>query len=202
LDKDEGEAAMEATLKVGMSLEQFLEESAAQPFELIHGERRPKLPPVFGHSKAIRLLFRALDHHAVSAKLGEVFSETTFILPDAYDSNWVEGSRIPDIMFYAGKRLTDYLSAAREANERPLPLVPDLVVEVVSPNDKFSEVLEKVDLYLQDGMRLVWVVDLKRKSVLIYTPDGDSPRTLKNDDILTGEDVIAGFHIKLSDLFA
>lgn len=193
---------MEATLKVGMSLEQFLDESARQPFELINGERRPKLPPVFGHSKRIRLLFRALDHYVMTGRLGEVFSETAFILPDSYDSNWVEGSRTPDIMFYAGNRIAEYLKAAREADLRPLPLIPDLVVEIVSPNDKFSEVLEKVDLYLQDGVRLIWVIDMKRKNVLIYTPEGDSPRTLKGEAVLSGEDVITGFEIKLSDLFA
>jgi hypothetical protein len=88
--------------RVGMGMDDFLEESRRQPFEIINGETKPKLPNASLHSLIIRLLYRLLDGFVLNNKLGEAFFETTFVLPDAYGANWVTGSRIPDLMFYAG----------------------------------------------------------------------------------------------------
>lgn len=71
--------------------------------------------------------------------------------------------RVPDVSFVAAGRL---------AGERPpegFPdLAPDLAVEVLSPDDRSRDVLDKVGEYLQAGVRLVWVIDPKRRAAATY----------------------------------
>ncbi|NWF70852.1 MAG: Uma2 family endonuclease [Chloroflexi bacterium] len=191
-----------AAEKVGMPLADFIAASNQQVFELINGERRNKMPTVFGHSKTIRTTFRLLDTHAVAHELGEVYSETTFVLPDTYDAEWVTGSRTPDVMFITKARLIEYLAQTSDADNKPLALVPDLVIEIVSPSDAWSEVDEKIELYLADGVRMVWVLDPQRRKGFVYTPESDTPRVLKGDALLSGGDVLPGFSIPLPQVFA
>lgn len=187
--------------KIGMSLDEFMEAVEAQPFELINGERRIKLPTVFGHSKVIRILFRLLDAFLLRTLLGDVFTETTFIMPDKVDANWVEGSRIPDLMVFTGNRIAEYESQNPYGDSRPLALVPDLVIEVVSPNDKVSELDEKIDAYLLDGVRLIWVVDPQRRKATVYAPDMEQPLHLNVNGVLDGGDVLPGFQLMLANIF-
>jgi Uma2 family endonuclease len=185
-----------------MPLAEFLEAAAHQPFELINGERRPKLPNVSGHSEIIRLLFVALYLWSVQRAIGEVFAETTFVLPDADARDWVSGSRIPDIMMLDRQRVLDWKRATPDYAARPYPIIPDLVVEVVSPSDRYTEMNEKARLYLSDGVRLAWLVDPAGRNVAIHAAGADSPLVLRGDDaVLDGGDVLPGFSIALRDLF-
>jgi Uma2 family endonuclease len=186
--------------RIGMPLDEFLEQYHEKPFELINGEKHFRMVTVAGHSSTIRLLFRLLDAFAL-ANGGEVYPETTFIMPDGYDSNWVTGSREPDVMYYAGTRIADYKAATPEWRERPFPLVPDLVIEVVSPNDKVEELDKKIDAYLADGVRLIWVLKPQRRSAVVYAPDLEQPQFLEGDALLDGGDVLPGFKIALSKVF-
>lgn len=192
---------MAAREKVGMPLSEFLEQSSEQPFELINGERIVKMPNVARHSEVIRALFLALYLYVVSKLLGEVYVETTFVLPDMDESNWVSGSRIPDIMFYAGKRMSDYKANKPDWGDKPFAIVPDFVIEVVSPTDKFSDLDAKIDAYLADGVRLIWVVDPQRRKAIVYAPDAEQPVHLAGDAVLDGKDVVPGFQAVLSKLF-
>jgi Uma2 family endonuclease len=186
--------------KIGMPLNEFMEAVEAQPFELINGERRIKLPNVFGHSEVIRFLFLLLYQFTKLKGEGEVYSETTFIMPDRIDSNWVIGSRIPDLMVFIGNRIADYKSKTSSYRSHPLALVPDLVIEVVSPNDKVVELDEKIDAYLLDGVRLIWVIDPQRRKATVYAPDMEQPHHLTINDVLEGGDVLPGFAVKLVDI--
>ena len=188
--------------RIGMPLDEFIRLYDEEgPFELINGERKKRVPNVIGHSDTIRALFRALDHHSLSTGIGETYSETTFILPDAYDPDWVGGSHIPDVMFVAAERIASYKSAIPNYKERPLTLVPDFVAEIVSPNDKVSEMDKKIDQYLTDGVRLIWVIDPQRRKAVVYAPDLEQPIHLAGDSVMDGGDVIPGFQIPLSKLF-
>jgi len=186
--------------KIGMPLNEFMEAVEAQPFELINGERRLKLPNIFGHSEVIRLLFLLLYQFLQLKGEGEVYAETTFILPDRIDSNWVEGSRIPDVMVFTGNRIADYKSKTSGYRNHPLALVPDLVIEVVSPTDKVVELDEKIDAYLLDGVRLIWVVDPQRRKATVYAPDMEQPLHLNVNGVLDGGDVLPEFSVKLIDI--
>lgn len=123
--------------------------------------------------------------------LGRVYvSETGFVL--ARDPDVV---RAPDVAFVANDRLPP----ARD-REGYLPLAPDLAIEVVSPHDRQSDVMDKVLEYLDAGTRLVWVVEPRRRTVTVWTPDRTA-RILTEDDELDGGDVLPGFRLSIADIF-
>ena len=97
-----------------------------------------------------------------------------------------------------------YLSNERMAQiedlSKFLNFAPDLVVEVVSPTDRWSEVEEKVAEYLSIGVRLVWVINLKTRSIHVYRPSSEVRRILEGDT-LDGEDVLPGFAVAVRELF-
>jgi Uma2 family endonuclease len=104
--------------------------------------------------------------------------------------------RKPDVSFIRAQRMP-----AGEIPQGHCRIAPDLAVEVVSPNDTYSEVEEKVQEYLSAGVRLVWVLDPPTKSVRIHRPDGSDAYRREADE-LNGEDVIPGFTCRVADLFA
>jgi len=192
-------------VQVGMSLEEYNRLYDKEgPFEIIDGERIPKMPQVAGHGAVEDILRDRINDHAVGRELGRAFSEQTFVL--SYSPGWVTGSRIPDVMYYTAERLNAYKEANPDWKQKPYILVPDLVVEVVSPNDDLGELSDKVDLYLTDGVRLVWVMDFNKESVSIHTLISLQPFTkqqvnLKIGETLTGGEIIPGFEIVVASLF-
>ena len=80
-------------------------------------------------------------------------------------------------------------------------LAPDLLAEIVSPDDRPAEVLAKVADWLAAGTKLVWLVDPERAEVRVYRSDG-SLSVLQEGDSLDGEDVLPGFTCPLSDVLA
>jgi Uma2 family endonuclease len=78
---------------------------------------------------------------------------------------------------------------------------PNLAVEVVSPDDSWGEVQDKVDEYIAAGTQLVWVIDPKKCSVRVFRPDAPVV-TLRGDALLTGDPVLPGFTLSLSRCFA
>jgi Uma2 family endonuclease len=185
--------------RVGMPLDQFLEESSRQRFELINGEKVLLIPTLSKHAKLLKFFYDAIMRFLSDHPIGEVFQEATFILPDEANRNWVRGSRIPDILFLTNSTWSNYENSPLNADNLLLAFIPELVVEIISPTDKYVDVNNKVSLYLDDGVRMVWVVDYLTKRVSVFTHD--DAQFLGSEDTLTGGDVLPGFEIKLSSLF-
>jgi Uma2 family endonuclease len=101
----------------------------------------------------------------------------------------------PDVSYVQRGRLP-----GDEVPEGWIALAPDLAVEVVSPNDEFSEVSEKVSEYLNVGVRLVWVVDPTRREIHVYRRDG-RPEILVFADQVQNETVLPGFTCRVAELF-
>jgi Uma2 family endonuclease len=179
-----------------MSLVEFMRRYAEAPFELIDGEIIPVTPTTSQHVIIAKRLFMALLKYEKQG-LGEVFNEATFILTD--DPEWVRGSRVPDVMFVLKETLEAYYKSIPEAEEKPFIFVPEIVAEVISPNDKYSEVTHKVSRYLADGVRLIWIIDPQRK---VITVKGEHDVELGENDILTGGTVLPDFELSLIALFA
>jgi Uma2 family endonuclease len=78
--------------------------------------------------------------------------------------------------------------------------VPDLVVEVISPNDYAREVTEKRDEWLAAGVQTVWIVDPDTRSVYVHRADG-SHTFLRAADTLTAPDLLPGFAVPVAELF-
>ena len=78
---------------------------------------------------------------------------------------------------------------------------PDLAVEVLSPDDRAGEVLDKVEDWLDAGCQAVWVVNPAKKTVSVYRP-GAAVERLTASDALTEESLLPGFSLPLAEVFA
>ncbi|MGB3263995.1 MAG: Uma2 family endonuclease [Microcoleus sp.] len=124
-------------------------------------------------------------------ELGEVFdSSTGFTLPNkadrSPDASWVEKSR--------WKALTP------EQREKFVPLCPDFVIELVSPSDSLKKTQEKMPEYIENGCRLGWMINRKKREVEIYRL-GRSVEILQSPQTLDGEDVLPGFVLNLQKIW-
>lgn len=105
------------------------------------------------------------------------------------------GVRKPDVSFIRRERVN-----WDEPDEGVLTIAPDLVAEVVSPNDLAYHVDRKVQEYLAAGVRLVWVVHPQLRMVRVHRADGSVAVLTERDD-LSGEDVVLGFVCPVAALF-
>jgi len=92
------------------------------------------------------------------------------------------------------------MSAEQVRSDGHNPIVPDLAVEVVSPNDLAYEVEGKVQEFLGAGCRLVWVVYPNVRTVDVHRAHGQGT-SLRDTDDLDGEDVLPGFRCRVAELF-
>lgn len=170
------------------------------PFEIIDGERIDLVPPLAEHTDIANDLAFAINSFTVPRQMGKARTESPFVLPDAYDSDWVQGARVPDVAYYLAERLAAYKEKHPDWRQKPYLLVPDLAVEIVSRHDTYTQIDRKVWAYLEDGVRLVWVIDPRRQTVSVY--DGEQFLRLSRNDTLTGGEVIPGFALPVARIFA
>jgi Uma2 family endonuclease len=160
--------------------------------ELVQGELRTMAPAGEWNGQVAFTIGRLVGNHVHEYQLGRCYAaETGFVT--ARDPDTV---RAPDLAFVTAERLTGVPS------HRFSTMVPDLVVEVVSPSDHASEVTEKTLAWLDYGVRLVWVVDPRARLVTVHRP-GDVVSLVRGENaVLDGADVLPGFRVPLDELFA
>ena len=160
--------------------------------ELVDGELVEVPGAGLLHGLLVELVLRLIGAHARTQDLGLVFADgTAYILrrdPDVV--------RIPDASFVAWARLP-----GGEVPEGYGPFAPDLAVEIVSPGDRAEDVQRKVREYLAAGTRLVWVLWPRDEVITAHEPGGRS-RELGPDDELDGGDVLPGFRVRVTEVFA
>jgi len=158
-------------------------------YELVDGEVQV-VPAGRRHGRVTVKLVSRLDPYVDDKRLGMVFdSSTGFRMPSG-------NVRAPDLSFVA--------TTPVPAGDIPPGFgesVPDLAVEVLSPDDDGRKVLDKVGEYLAAGARLVWVIDPERRCAVAYRSVSQT-RQIGEDDFLDGEDVVPGFRLRLGDLFS
>ena len=124
--------------------------------------------------------------------LGEVFdSSTAFQLPKG-------GNLSPDVSWVAKER---WNQLTPEEQESFPPLCPDFVLELRSKTDSINPLREKMQVYLENGIRLGWLIDPKNQVVEIYRPQ-KAVEVLNNPTQLSGEDVLPGFLLDLQSIFS
>ena len=99
-----------------------------------------------------------------------------------------------DVLFISKEHVAQLKSSAY------LDVAPDLVVEVMSPDDRWLDVSEKLGEYFQIGVRLVWVANPKDQTVTAYRSLTDL-RQFAEKDTLPGDDVLPGFSVSVASLF-
>jgi Uma2 family endonuclease len=157
--------------------------------ELIRGRLVVREPPGTYHGRiAARLLYR-LGEFVYPNDLGELFGQDTgFKIESNPDS-----VRAPDVAFLSHTR-ADQIKRRGYAQ-----VTPDLVAEILSPDDAPAAVLAKVGDWLNAGVRLVWVIDPDRSEARIHRANG-SLAIVAHDGALDGEDDLPGFSCALSQL--
>lgn len=175
-----------------MTAEELFQLDNGEPCELVKGEFRTMSPAGGRHGKlAIRISYLVTVFVHEKA-LGEVFAaETGFILARNPDT-----VRAPDFAFIAKERM----HLIKELDEY-IAIPPDLAVEVISPNDRWMRIEEKVTDYLQAGVRLVWVVNPSTQTIHVYRSMADVT-VLSLADQLDGGDVLPGFAVPVEQIFA
>ena len=169
---------------------QLLEASGLGRCELVRGEMIMMSPAGSEHGSVIVNITVALATFVKQHRLGHVFSaDTGFQI--ARDPDTV---RAPDVAFVLRERI------AGEIPKGFFPGPPDLAVEVVSPSDRASEVLAKVQDWLEAGCTAVWVVDPHTRRVSVYR--GREAAVLKEADALAGGDLLPGFSLPVAEIFA
>ena len=124
------------------------------------------------------------------AKLGRVSdSNGGYTLPDS-------SMRAPDVAWVSHERLS---AVSKEDLKKFAHLCPDFVIELTSESDDLVHLKRKMDKYVANGVRLGWLIDPFRQQTLIYRPDRE-PETKAFDDELSGEVVLPGFVLRLSQL--
>lgn len=161
-------------------------------YELIKGVLKVMSPTKPLHGVICARLTARLGMFVEEHDLGETFGAETGFLVET-DPDTVVGA---DAAFVSNERL-----ATVETFEKFFPFAPDLAVEVLSPSNTVQEIDEKVNFYFAAGSRAVWVFNPKRRTVAAYRSPFDV-KILSEQDALEGGDVLPGFRLDLSKLFA
>ncbi len=166
-----------------------LPENADRLFELIDGEIVEKMPTeqhgLIGSNLNAHLWMFNRQH-----KLGRVTIEPRHQTPDnRYNS------RLPDVAFTSKERALPLVT------QGAVPQMPDLAIEIQSPDDSLKKMREKAVYYLANGSRLVWLVLPEKRLVEIYRIDGEVD-ILTENDTLDGGDVLPGFTLRIQEIFA
>ena len=159
-----------------LTLEQFLSlPESDQSFELINGEIVVKMSPKFFHSRLTGAFWAELSGWAGGR--GQVAIEWAVVLKRR-GQDWVP---VPDLLYVSYDRL-----AADWCEDAPCPVLPELVMEIVSPDQRFNQLAVKAMDYLSAGVDRVWVVFPPMRSITVFFGDRP-PETFRGDRVITDE---------------
>lgn len=171
---------------------EFEQLSFERPTELIRGEIVECEMPTTRHGSVCLAIGALLWIWSRSTKLGTTFSNDSHVLTER-DPDTVRG---PDCAFIRYDRLP-----GGKLPTGVLTIPVDLAIEVLSPSDRWTEVMEKVLEYLKSGVSEVWVVDPDKRTVAIHRAD-QTPVYLTESDTLTRPELLPGFSCQVAEFFA
>jgi Uma2 family endonuclease len=163
-------------------------ENDERRFELIDGEIVEKMPTEL-HGLIVAFIVISLGIYNQKHNLGRVTVEPRHKMPG--DDHNV---RLPDIAFTSHER------ALPVVEKGSVPQMPDLTVEVKSPDDTYTKMRNKAAYYLTNGVRMVWLIFPEKRLVEVYVPDADL-QILNEQDVLEGGAVLPDFTMPVADIF-
>ncbi len=157
-------------------------------FEVVNGKLEAKEMAGARHGGVTGRLFIRLGSYLNESSIGDIYTpDTTFIIG--------KNERLPDISVVLADRMPE--SGEPEGIWK---IAPDLAVEVISPNDFYEKVKQKLHDYFAAGVREVWLVSPEHKEIVIHSSPTASV-TLNEDDDLTSETLLPGFRCHIKELF-
>lgn len=155
--------------------------------ELIHGEIVEKLPTE-EHGLIAANIVTEIKIYLKQHPIGRVAVEARHQVPGD-DHN----SRLPDVSFTSNER------ALPVVKKGAVPQMPDLAVEIKSPDQSFKDMREKADYYLANGSRMVWVIYPEKHLVEVH--QADDFEILTEKDVINGGEVLPGFTLAVREIF-
>ena len=129
-------------------------------------------------------------NRGIKIKIGYVYdSSAGFTLPDT-------SVRAPDVSWISRER---WDALPTDEQDKFAQICPDFVIELMSDRDEKYTLPAKMEKYLQNGVRLGWAIDPFKQQTTVYRLNAE-PETKSFTEIITGEDVLIGFELRLSDL--
>ena len=173
-------------LRSDVTVDELEKLAAHHPAELYNGKVVFKMPN-FAHGVIVGNLVYEIRAYLKAKPIGLVSDNANY----RFWPERAKESRAPDLSFILKERLPENL-------HRYLPIVPDLAVEILSPDDSFNQMMEKVDEYLSQGVKLVWVVITSTHEVLVCNKQ--SKHIVR--DKLTAPELLPGFELPIKEIFA
>lgn len=174
---------------VTLTIDEFLDQEETKPAsEFACGEAFQKPMPDGPHASIQAFLVVVLYPFLAQTGLGRVLTELRCI----FGPTGRERTYVPDLVFVSNDKLPI---------PRHLHAAPDLVIEILSPDQHKAQFVDKVQFYLMFGVRLVWVIDPETRTITVQSP-GEEGRILGPGDSLDGGAVLPGFSIKVGEIFA
>ena len=161
-------------------------------YELIDGIPTEREMGAVSDRVALRIGGR-LDAYVSRTKLGQAYGSQT-AYRDCYP-NSPKRMRRPDASFVAQNRLP-----GGHAPDGEFTIAPDLAIEVLSPNDLCEDLEDKLRDYREAGVKLVWVLSPRCKTVRVIRADR-TEMTLLESETLSGENIVPGFSVAIAELF-
>ncbi|AFZ15329.1 protein of unknown function DUF820 [Crinalium epipsammum PCC 9333] len=176
--------------------EQFLEICQANQdlrLELTASGEVIIMPPTFPWTGQINSRLNAqLWNWNDRTNLGIVFdSSTGFTLPNS-------AVRSPDASWVSNERWNSLTETQKKSEFSPI--APDFVIELRSSSDAIKTLREKMQEYIDNGVRLAWLIDPQTKQVEIYRQN-QQVEVLNSPDTVNGEDVLPGFVLNLNKIW-
>jgi Uma2 family endonuclease len=159
--------------------------------ELIEGRIVKMPPPKNRHGRLENKVAFYLTRFALEHRLGQVLTGESGV----YIRRNPDTVRGMDVAFVAQARWEQQTD-----KDGYLDIAPDLIVEILSPDDRWPAVNRKLRDYFALGVRLVWVVDAEEQRVYVYRSLTDM-REFTDTDTLTGDEVLPGFSVPVASLF-
>jgi Uma2 family endonuclease len=169
-----------------------LEEPQGMKYELSEGDLIVTPSASFFHNKIGYYLVATMGAFAESQGLGDVIGETDVRLIG-------ETVRRPDAAFFRAGHLRGI-----DLDRVPLPVVPDLVIEIVSRTDSAGDLIVKVQQYLVAGAKAVWLLYPNSRLAYRYLPDRPEPQVLTAaaHHRLEEPELLPGFSLPIEQIFA
>ncbi len=155
--------------------------------ELVDGKVKKTMPTMFDHDELVAIISALLRNFVKEHRLGRVAAGGSFLTVD-------EKIRVPDVSFVSKQ------SMEGEDSGSYIKKAPTLAVEIVSKNDTYGDVDDKADEFLAAGSQAVWIVNPRRRTIAVHTPN-TLPLLHNMGDTIAGGDALPGFELPVADIF-
>ncbi len=170
------------------STEVCLIDESLERYEIVNGQKVVMPPVTPKHGLICTNLIGKLHQYVNSftPSMGFIFDSSTMFRMSKGNM------RVPDVSFVIRERVNADFT---------IEGAPDLTIEVISPNNTFGEMHDKLVEYFDSGTKLAWLIHSEEEFALVYHSASEPSALIKKGETLSGEPVIAGFSLTLKDIF-